>query len=250
MKQNKINGQFGSVCIFIGLFALYGIITDVLGLLDPFLFPGLIKIGRALIRSAPLLWKGFTSSLILLVPSLIAAFATGIGIGSFLGLNKRARELLMPLFRALNPIPSTMLIPYAIAILPTFRVASIGIISIGVFWPVVRNTVNGITYLEPRWIDNARCLNITGAKLLFRIILPGAMPQIFTGIESGLILSFIILTVAEIFGARAGLGYFVQYYADFAEYDRVIAGMFVLSVTVVTIMFVFDRIRRRTALDD
>lgn len=245
MKRKETNGHFGSICIFLGLFALYGIITDALHLLDPFLFPGLIKIGKALIRSSPLLWKGFTSSLILLVPSLIAAFAAGIGIGSFLGLNKRARELLMPLFRSLNPIPSTMLIPYAIAILPTFRVASIAIISIGVFWPVVRNTVNGITYLEPRWIDNARCLNITGAKLLFRIILPGAMPQIFTGIESGLILSFIILTVAEIFGARAGLGYFVQYYADFAEYDRVIAGMFVLSVTVVTIMFVFDRIRRR-----
>ncbi|MDR0568166.1 MAG: ABC transporter permease subunit [Spirochaetaceae bacterium] len=236
---------FGAVGIFAGLFALYGLITDVFSLLDPFLFPGLLKIGKALIRSAPLLGKGFISSLILLIPSLAVAFVAGIGIGSFLGLNKGARELLMPLFRALNPIPSTMLIPYAIAILPTFRIASIGIIAIGVFWPVVRNTVNGITYLEPRWIDNARCLNITGAKLLFRIILPGAMPQIFTGLESGLILSFIILTVAEIFGARAGLGYFVQYYADFAEYDRVLAGMFVLSLTVVAIMVIFDKIRRR-----
>ena len=246
-KEPKKEGgnHLGAAGIFIGLFAAYSLLTDVSRTLDPFLFPGLVKVSRAMARSAPLLFRGFTSSLLLLLPSLLIAFAAGIGLGSFIGLNKRARDLLMPLFRALNPIPSIMLIPYAIAILPTFRIASIAIISIGVFWPVVRSTVNGITYLEPRWIDNARCLNIRGAKLLFRIILPGAMPQIFTGIESGLILSFVILTVAEIFGARAGLGYFVQYYADFAEYDRVMAGMFVLSLTVVVIMFIFDRVRRR-----
>ena len=118
-------------------------------------------------------------------------------------------------------------------------------ITAGVFWPVLRSTINGIVFLEPRWIDNARCLNLKGAKLIFRIILPGVMPSIFSGIESGLIMSFILLTVGEIFGARAGLGYFVQYYADFAEYDRVIAGMFVLSFVVVIIMFGFDRIRNR-----
>ncbi|MDR2489787.1 MAG: ABC transporter permease subunit [Spirochaetaceae bacterium] len=252
LKQTSLKGQkneggnhLGAAGIFVGLFAAYSLLTDVSSTLDPFLFPGLLKVGKALINSAPLLFKGFISSLLLLLPALLVSFVAGIGAGSFIGLNKRARDLLMPLFRALNPIPSTMLIPYAIAILPTFRVASIAIIAIGVFWPVVRNTVNGITYLEPRWIDNARCLNIRGPKLLFKIILPGAMPQIFTGIESGLILSFIILTVAEIFGARAGLGYFVQYYADFAEYDRVMAGMFVLSLTVVVIMFIFDRVRRR-----
>jgi NitT/TauT family transport system permease protein len=109
----------------------------------------------------------------------------------------------------------------------------------------LRSTINGIIFLEPRWIDNARCLNMKGAKLVFKIILPGIMPQIFAGIESGLIMSFILLTVGEIFGARAGLGYFVQYYADFAEYDRVIAGMFVLSFVVVLITFGFNSLKAR-----
>jgi NitT/TauT family transport system permease protein len=241
----KHNNYIGAALIFAALFTTYSLLTDVFRVFDPFLFPGLVKIAKALVKSGPLLWRGFTSSILLLIPSLFAAFLAGISLGAFLGLNKTAKGLLMPLVRALNPIPSTMLIPYAIAILPTFRIASIAIISIGVFWPVLRNTVNGISYLEPRWIDNAKCLNLKGVKLVFKVILPGAMPQIFTGIESGLILSFIVLSVAEIFGARAGLGYFVQYYADFAEYDRVVAGMFVLSATVITIMFIFDRIRRR-----
>jgi NitT/TauT family transport system permease protein len=107
------------------------------------------------------------------------------------------------------------------------------------------STILGIALLEPRWLDNARCLNLRGAKLVFRIILPGAMPQIFAGIGSGLITSFILLTVAEIFGARSGLGYFISYYTDFAEYDRVIAGMVTLSVVVTLLMLVFDRIQAR-----
>jgi len=245
-RSGKSGGNYaGAALIFTGLFAAYALLTDVFKVLDPFIFPPLIKVAKAVIKSGPQLWAGFLSSVSLLIPSLLVSFTAGISLGAFLGLNRRARGLLMPLVRAFNPVPSTMLIPYAIALLPTFRLASITIISIGVFWPVLRNTVNGITYLEPRWIDNARCLNLKGAKLVFRIILPAVMPQIFTGLESGLILSFIVLSVAEIFGARAGLGYFVQYYADFAEYDRVVAGMLVLSVTVIIIMFIFDRIRRR-----
>ena len=158
---------------------------------------------------------------------------------------EKLKQLFMPIFSALNPIPPTMLIPYAIAIFPTFWLSSVSIITLGVFWPVLRSTINGIIFLEPRWIDNARCLNIKGIKLVFKIILPGIMPQVFAGIESGLIMSFILLTVGEIFGARAGLGYFVQYYADFAEYDRVLAGMFVLSFVVVLITFGFDRLKMR-----
>jgi NitT/TauT family transport system permease protein len=178
------------------------------------------------------------------VPSVCLAVLLGIALGALVGMRERLKRVLMPVFRALNPIPSTMLIPYAIALLPTFWLSSAAIITLGVFWPVLMSTIHGITMLEPRWLDNARCLNLKGSKLLFRIILPGAMPQICAGIGSGLILSFILLTVAEIFGARSGLGYFVQYYADFAEYDRVLAGMVVLSAVVTLIMLLFDRIQR------
>lgn len=231
-----------SALIFAGLFAVYGLLA---GTRDVLIFPSLLKIARAAIKSRALLGKSIVSSLRLLLPSVFVSVLTGISIGTFVGLHERLKLILMPIFRALNPIPSTMLIPYAIALLPTFWLSSAAIITIGVFWPVLMSTIHGITMLEPRWLDNARCLNMKGAKLVFRIILPGAMPQIFAGIGSGLIMSFILLTVAEIFGARSGLGYFVQYYADFAEYDRVIAGMFVLSAVVTVIMLVFDRVQSR-----
>jgi NitT/TauT family transport system permease protein len=246
MKRNKQkNYYWASALIFIGLFMAYGLITDVGGMADPLIFPGLSKIWKAGVKSAPLLGKSIASSLYLLAPSVLLSVLAGIAIGTFVGLHERLKLILMPIFRALNPIPPTMLIPYAIAILPTFWLSSAAIICIGVFWPVLMNTIHGIMLLEPRWFDNARCLNLKKTKLVFRVVLPGAMPQIFAGIGTGLNFSFILLTVAEIFGARAGLGYFVQYYADFAEYDRVIAGMLVLSFVVIIIMLLFDRLQNR-----
>jgi NitT/TauT family transport system permease protein len=241
MKQSP--NYLGSALIFVGLFTVYGLITGA-KLVDPMIFPSLLKILKAGIKSARLLGRGCLFSLRLLTPAFTLAVVLGISIGTVVALNEKLKAVLMPVFHFLNPIPPTMLIPYAIAIFPTFWLSSASIICIGVFWPVLGSTINGIAYLEPRWIDNARCLNMSGPKLIFRIILPGAMPSIFAGIESGLIFSFILLTVGEIFGARAGLGYFVQYYADFAEYDRVIAGMIVLSLVVTIIMFLFGLVKK------
>ena len=244
-KRDRRIAAIGTAAVFVGLVALYALLTDVTKALDPVLFPGWGVILPELAKSSGELFKGLYYSMRLLLPSLAAAILAGISVGLLVGMHPKAKLVLMPLFRALNPFPPTMLIPYAIAVLPSFWLSSAAIIFIGVFWPVLMSTLHGIAMLEPRWIDNARCLQLTGRKLIFKVILPGAMPQIFSGIGSGLIFSFILLTVAEMFGAKAGLGFFVQYYADFAEYGRVLGGILFMSTVVVLIMTVFDRIQRR-----
>ena len=235
----------GAAAVFASLVALYAVLTDLTRTLDPVLFPGWTVILPEMARSSGELLKGLFYSLRLLLPSLAAAVLSGIAVGVAVGMRPKVKAVLMPLFRALNPFPPTMLIPYAIAVLPSFWLSSAAIIFIGVFWPVLMSTLHGIAMLEPRWIDNARCLGLRGRKLIFKVILPGAMPQIFSGIGSGLIFSFILLTVAEMFGAKAGLGFFVQYHADFAEYGKVLGGIVFMSLVVVLIMAVFDRIQRR-----
>ena len=236
---------FGAAAVFGTLIALYAVLTDLTRTLDPVLFPGWRVILPELAGASGELLKGLYYSLRLLLPSLAAAIVSGIAVGVAVGMRPKVKAVLMPLFRALNPFPPTMLIPYAIAVLPSFWLSSAAIIFIGVFWPVLMSTLHGIAMLEPRWIDNARCLGLRGSKLIFKVVLPGAMPQIFSGIGSGLIFSFILLTVAEMFGAKAGLGFFVQYYADFAEYGKVLGGIIFMSLVVVLIMTVFDRVQRR-----
>ncbi|MDR0868850.1 MAG: ABC transporter permease subunit [Planctomycetota bacterium] len=238
-------GLLGAAIIFAALIAAYALLTDATGYLDPMIFPGWGKIIPAAWGSRDQFYHGIISSLGLLIPSVAAALVAGVTFGVIIGLHPRVKQILLPLFRAANPLPPTMLIPYAIAVFPSFYLSSTSIIFIGVFWPVIMGTLHGVALLEPRWLDNAQCLNLRGLKLVRKVVLPGAMPSIFAGIGSGLIFSFILLTVAEMFGATAGLGYFVQYYADFAEYDRVIGGMIFLSVVVIAIMVIFDRVQNR-----
>lgn len=243
--RNTRIGIIGSSVIFLLLLGAYGLLTDIGGVLDPLLFPGWHVILPEMYRSSGDLFKGFLYSMRLLIPAFAAAVLAGVAIGVAVGLRPKVLLVLKPLFRALNPVPPTMLIPYAIAVLPSFWLSSAAIIFIGVFWPVLMSTLHGIALLEPRWLDNARCLELTGSKLVFQVILPGAMPQIFAGIGSGLIFSFILLTVAEMFGAKSGMGFYVQYHADFAEYGKVIGGILFLSLVVIVIMAVFDLIQSR-----
>ena len=244
-KRDRSIAAIGATAVFAVLIALYAVLTDLTHALDPVLFPGLGVILPEMARSSGELLKGFLYSMRLLIPSLAAGILAGVACGLAVGMHPKVKLVLMPLFRALNPVPPTMLIPYAIAVLPSFWLSSAVIIFLGVFWPVLMSTLHGVVMLEPRWIDNARCLQLTGRKLIFKVILPGAMPQIFAGIGSGLIFSFILLTVAEMFGAKAGMGFYVQYYADFAEYGKVLGGIIFLSVVVILLMTIFDRIQRR-----
>lgn len=244
-RHDRRTAAIGTVVIFASAFALYALLTDLTGWLDPVLFPGWGVILPEMAGAAGELARGLWFSMRLLVPALASAILVGIAVGLLVGLHPRLKLVIMPVFRALNPIPPTMLIPYAIAILPSFWLSSAAIIFIGVFWPVLMSTIHGIAILEPRWLDNARCLQLSGRKLIFKVILPGAMPQILAGISSGLIFSFILLTVAEMFGAKAGLGFYVQYYADFAEYGRVLGGILYMSLIVIAIMTLFDCLQRR-----
>jgi len=144
----------------------------------------------------------------------------------------------------LGPIPPIVYIPYAIAILPTFKAASTFIIFIGAFWPVFINTLNGVFNVDKRIIDSAKALSVNEGSMLFQVILPSTLPSIISGATVGLVMSFILLTAAEMIGATSGLGWYVKYFSDFADYPRVIAGIIFIGVVVTGVTFLFDKIER------
>jgi NitT/TauT family transport system permease protein len=76
-------------------------------------------------------------------------------------------------------------------------------------------------------------------------VFPAALPHIFSGMNVGLVFSFIMLTVAELFGASAGLGRFVQYYADYADYPRMVAGILYTGLVVLLAIELLERLKKR-----
>ncbi|MBP2625488.1 MAG: cmpB [Firmicutes bacterium] len=240
MKQSVVD----RILLFVGLLLLWQTLTGWFPLLDPLLFPAPNKVLSLLVEDKSVFWKSILSSFRLLFGGYVLAVILAIPLGLVVGWNKRLHTTLEPLINILGPIPPIVYIPYAIALLPSFTHSSIFIIFIGAFWPLFINTVAGVRTVEKGIIDSARTLGVSQWSMLIHILLPGAMPQIFTGGTVSLVLAFILLTAAEMIGATSGLGWYVKYFADFADYPRVVAGILVIGVVVLGLTIFYNRLER------
>lgn len=244
-KDGFLSSYGGTILIVVMTFLLYELATDVTGRLDKMFFPGFSKIIPKMIDSRAKVWASIISSMKLLIPGYFGALVLGVFLGVLIGSNPKIHKNLQPIIFALTPIPPSMLTPYLIAILPTFYMSSVAIIFIGCFWPILTGTISGIVLTEQTYLDNADVMEFRGLKRIFYITLPAASPHIFSGAATALNFSFILLLVAEMFATNSGLGYFVQYYADFSDYARVIGGLLVTGVVVVILKTLFEKIKRR-----
>ena len=209
------------------------------------LLPAPVTVARALMDSLPELWKGTVSSFYILLPGYALAVVSGAALGLLAGTLPRLGRAFFPFAKAVSPIPPTVYIPYAIAVLPTFRISAGFIVFIGAFWPIFHNAAVGAQSIDAHYRDNAHVLGFTRMESLLRVVFPASLPHIFAGMGVGLAFSFILLTVAELFGANAGLGRFIQYYADFADYPRMVAGILYTGAVTWFSMSLLDKLRHR-----
>lgn len=186
----------------------------------------------------------FLSSLAKLVWGYFLGLSFAIPIGMVTGWIKRLHNVVYPIAKFVAPIPPNVYIPFALVIFPTMEMTAIFIIFLGVFWPVFTNTIYGVASVDRRLVEAARTLGANTWIILRRVVMPAAMPSIFAGVLVGTILAFIMLTVAETIGATTGLGYYVLYYKDIADYNRVLADIFVIGAWVFAWTYVFDRVQR------
>ena len=239
-----LRGREGGLFI-LGLLAAWHIGTSVTELPSHGLFPSPRVTVVALWQSLPELLEGTWASLRIFLPGYLLAIMAGIGWGLLVGTSGWLHRLFSPFARVAAPIPPTIYIPYAIALLPSFRLAAIFVVFIGAFWPIFVNAVAGAATIPQRHRDNSRILGMSYPAYLRRVVYPASLPHIFSGMSVALVLSFIMLTVAELFGAHRGLGRFVQYYADYADYPRMVAGIIYTGLVAFGAMALLDAIKRR-----
>ncbi len=235
-------GDVGAI-VFAVLLAWY-LTTTRFVVLDTMLFPQPETVLALFVAELPDMLKGLVNSLILLGGGYLLALATALPLGLLVGWRTRLFHAVNPFTKVLGPIPPIVYIPYAIALLPSFRAASIFVIFIGAFWPIFINTVNGVFNIPKGLLDSARVLNLKEHTLLLRVILPGAMPSICTGATLALVFAFVLLAAAELIGANSGIGWYVKNFADFADYQRVIVGIIFISIVVTGITWGTERLER------
>jgi taurine transport system permease protein len=137
------------------------------------------------------------------------AVASGVGVplGLLMGWSRRAEALVNPTFLLLRPVPPLAWIPLAILWFGLGNIAKIFVIFFAAFVPAVINSYTGVRNIDPTLIEAARVHGASRAQVIRHILIPGAMPMIFTGLRLSLQASWTTLVAAELVGAILGLGH-------------------------------------------
>lgn len=232
---------FGFIYVFLTVWILT---TAKFDLLNDLLFPAPGKVIAQFAEDKTVILTNIKSSVGIIIQGFLLAAVAAIPLGLLIGLNARLGNAASYLTKFFSSIPPIVYIPYGIALLPTFRSVSVFVIFLASFWPIFAGTMSGVLNVDKRTVDSAKVLNVKKPAMLTSVILPASLPQIFLGCNQGLSVSFILLTSAEMIGARDGMGYYVKYYSDFGDYTRTITGLIVIGVVVIAVTFLFNRFQQ------
>jgi NitT/TauT family transport system permease protein len=160
----------------------------------------------------------------------LVACALGIFLGIMIGRYRRARQLLMPALEVFRPIPAIAWVPMAIMLWPTNEVSIVFITFLGAFFPILLNTVHGVQAIDPVLLRAARSLGAREMSLLTQVVLPGALPHIFTGLAVGMGVAWVSLIAAEMISGQFGVGYFTWEAYSLITYSEIALGMITIGV--------------------
>ncbi len=209
------------------------------------LYPSPAKVFAIFASDWQKILEGIRSSMYLLGVGFTAALVLGVLLGIVTGSVPRLRDSLLPLAKVVSPIPPIIYTPYAVAVLPTFEIASIFVIFSSIFWQIYIQVALSVANIDQKLLDSAKTMNLSAAAMFFHVLWPYCLPNIMKTLPLSVANAFMVLTAAEMIGATSGLGYFVRYYADFADYTRVIAGIFLIGIVVSALNYGIAELERK-----
>ena len=222
------------VLLLVGL--AWQLLTAVYGVISPARFPTPLEVGQALrqitfdgyanarllehvVRSVSLVTAGFVFSSFL-----------GVALGLAMGASRTVEALVNPVFLLLRPIPPLAWIPLAIVWLGLGNSAKIMVIFFAAFVPSVINSQAGVRQIDTPVFEAAAMLGVGRVRYWREILIPGALPSIFTGLRLSLQASWTTLVAAELVGAVAGLGQILNQAAQDIYPAMIVVGMASVAV--------------------
>lgn len=228
----KRESASGIISILWGLFLIWEIGVTKLDLCHPVLVPVLENIFHVFRTDwKEMLW-GVANSLELLLLGVFIGLVLGTLLGLICGWNVKLKEVFFPIANVLAPIPSIVFAPYVIAIMPTFRSASVVVILLGIFWPTFLKTIISVESIDHNIIDLALTLELPQTAMIFQVLLPYSWPGMIKGLKVTLTTAVMMLTFAEMMGSTVGMGYYIVNYNTYGNYTKVIAGIIVVALVV------------------
>jgi nitrate/nitrite transport system permease protein len=137
------------------------------------------------------------------------AAIVGIALGILIGISPFIYRALDPLFQVLRTVPPLAWLPLSLAAFQQANPSAIFVIFITAIWPIIINTTVGVQQIPQDYRNVAKVLRLSGPKFFWKILLPSAVPYIFTGLRIGIGLSWLAIVAAEMLTGGVGIGFFI-----------------------------------------
>ena len=191
------------------------------------------------------LWQHLAASLTRILIALLAAVIIGIPVGIAMGLSPTVRGILDPLIELYRPVPPLAYLPLMVIWFGIGETSKILLIYLAIFAPVAMSALAGVKSVQQVRLRAARSLGASRMQILWFVILPGALPDILTGLRIGLGVGWSTLVAAELIAATRGLGFMVQSAGEFLATDVVLAGIAVIAVIAFILEMGLRALQRR-----
>ena len=186
------------------------------------------------------------------VPSLVrmglgygAAVLIAVVVGLSLGLMRRGRLVAGPIVEFLRSIPPPALLPFAILVFGTGTDMKVFIIAFVCLWPILLNTIDGVTGVDPTLRETTRVYGVSTIDRIRLVVMPAAAPQIFAGMRTSLSLALILMVISEMVASTNGIGYFVLQAQRRFNMPEMWSGIFVLGILGYALNAGFVLVERR-----
>ncbi len=211
--------------------ALWHLLTAVTGFISPARFATPAEVGSAIRQIAVdgysngRLHQHVLRSVLLVTMGFTVAASVGVALGLAMGASRKVEALVNPVFLVLRPIPPLAWIPLAIVWLGLGDAAKMMVIFVSAFVPSVINSYTGVRQIDKPIFEAAAMLKVKGIRYWREVLVPGALPSIFTGLRLSLQASWTTLVAAELVGAINGLGQILNQAAQDIYPAMILVGM-------------------------
>jgi bicarbonate transport system permease protein len=177
-----------------------------------------------------LFWQVFSSLQRVAIGYSLAAIV-GITLGVIVGMNRRISKGLDPIFQILRTVPPLAWVPIALAALQQNQPAALFVIFITAIWPILINTAVGVRQIPQDYNNVAQVLQLPKSEYFFKILLPAALPYIFTGLRIAIGLAWLAIIAAEIvMSGIVGIGFFIWNAYQNGQVSEIILSLFYIGL--------------------
>jgi sulfonate transport system permease protein len=235
LKPPFVIGRRGSVLLSwiapVTLVIIWELLAQA-GWLSPQVLPAPSKIVRTAIKLAASesLLNDLGVSLLRAAAGFVIGGGIGFTLGILVGFSRIAEAAIDRSVQMIRAIPFLALLPLVIVWLGVGEAEKIFLVALGVTFPIYINTTLGIRQVDPKLIELGRVQGLSSLQLIRRIIFPGALPSILTGVRYALATAWLALVVAETIGAQSGIGFLAMDAREFLRTDVIVLTIIIYAL--------------------